>query len=408
MLALGILQMFTMYVTASSVELIPTEDSYIDYNEPNINYGSSNYLQTWGEVCYISCYGYKTYLKFDLSDVPSSATITSAELKLYLWSKNSQTSIISAFYCSNNNWNELLINWNNAPSFQSTPIDTCYTVAFEGWYSWMVTTAVNKALSTRTLTLVLGEQEHSAISLFYSKDRYYSLDEDQRPRLNIVYSYEPPNTSPTAGFSYSPSNPTVDDTLQFTDTSSDSDGTIASWSWNFGDGTSSTIKNPQHKFSTTGPYTVVLEVTDNDGAKKSISKTITISQPEPPNNQPTANFSFNPSTATTNDTIQFTDTSIDTDGTITSYLWNFGDGTSSTSKNPKHRYTTNGVYSITLEITDNDGATDLTSKAILVENSHNKDSTDTSTGKGTPGFELVLVLCAIAVTILLWRKKRIV
>jgi PKD repeat protein len=213
---------------------------------------------------------------------------------------------------------------------------------------------------------------------------------------------ETPNSSPTAGFSYSPSNPTVDDTIQFTDTSSDSDGTITSWFWNFSDGINLTSKNPQHKYDTPGQYTVVLEVTDNDGAKKSISKIITINQSKLPNNQPTANFSFYPSTAKINDTIQFTDTSIDTDGIITLYLWNFGDGTTSTSKNPTHRYTANGTYSITLEITDNDGAINLTSKAILVD----KDSTDTNGSKGTPGFELIFTLCAIAIAIFLGKRKQ--
>ena len=406
MLVLCLTQLFTLFAAASSVELIPTEDSYIDYDDPSKNYGSASTLWTWGEVCYgSSCFGSKTFLKFDLSEVPSSATITSAELKLYLSSTTSPTSTVNVFYCSNNNWNELLINWYNAPSFQSTPIDTCYTVAFEGWYSWTVTTAVNKALSTRTLTLVLDEQEHIAISSFYSKDSYYSWGEDQRPILTIVYTYEQPNTSPTAGFSYSPSNPTTDDTIQFTDASSDSDGTITFWSWNFGDEESSTTKNPQHKYSTSGTYTATLEVTDNDGAKKSISKTITINQPEPPNNPPTANFSFTPLTATTDDTMQFTDISIDTDGTITSFLWNFGDETSSTSKNPKHRYTSNGAYSITLEITDNDGATDLISKTILVEKPHSNE-TGNGTNKGTPGYELIIVVCAIAL-VLLWKRKRI-
>jgi PKD repeat protein len=218
---------------------------------------------------------------------------------------------------------------------------------------------------------------------------------------DIVVSNVVSNVPPTADFTYSPSSPTDFDVIQFTDASADSDGMIVYWSWNFGDGTNSTSKNPQHKYTTPGQYTVVLEVTDNNGAKKSISKIIIISQSESSNNQPIANFSFYPSTAEINETIQFTDTSIDTDGTITTYLWNFGDGTNSTNKNPQHKYTTNGTYSITLKITDDDGVTDLISKVILV----NKDSTDTTGDKGTPGFELVLVLCAIAVAMFLWGKK---
>jgi len=244
----------------------------------------------------------------------------------------------------------------------------------------------------------------------YADDGIYTViltvtDDDGASDLvsnDIVVS----NVPPTADFTYSPSEPTDLDVIQFTDTSIDTDGMIVSWSCNFGDGASSTTKNPTHRFSASGTYTITLEVTDDDGIKKSISKTIIINQSEPPNNQPVANFSFSPSIATADDTIQFTDTSVDSDGTITSYLWNFGDGTSSTSKNPNHRYTTNGVYSITLEITDNDGATDLFSKEILVEESQNKDTTGTVTNKGTPGFELVFVIGAIAVALFLWRKNR--
>ncbi|MEM3493779.1 MAG: PKD domain-containing protein, partial [Thermoplasmata archaeon] len=73
------------------------------------------------------------------------------------------------------------------------------------------------------------------------------------------------NTNPTAAFTFTPENPTTSDTIQFTDTSTDSDGTITSWSWDFGDGTQSTQRNPTHRYSTKGTYTVRLTVTDNDG-----------------------------------------------------------------------------------------------------------------------------------------------
>jgi subtilisin len=81
------------------------------------------------------------------------------------------------------------------------------------------------------------------------------------------------NNTPTANFSF-----TTDGlTATFTDTSTDSDGTIDGWSWNFGDGNTSTVQNPVHTYVADGTYTVSLTVTDNEGATGSTSKSVTVS-----------------------------------------------------------------------------------------------------------------------------------
>ncbi len=76
---------------------------------------------------------------------------------------------------------------------------------------------------------------------------------------------EPPpaNEPPVAAFTYS----TYSQTAYFTDQSSDSDGQIVSWHWDFGDGSTSTQQNPSHTYSAGGIYNVALTVTDNDGAQ---------------------------------------------------------------------------------------------------------------------------------------------
>ncbi|ALN87256.1 protease 1 [Lysobacter capsici] len=83
----------------------------------------------------------------------------------------------------------------------------------------------------------------------------------------------PVNNPPVANFTSSASALTV----SFTDTSSDSDGSIASRSWNFGDGTTSTAANPSKTYSAAGTYTVSLTVTDDDGATNTKTASVTVS-----------------------------------------------------------------------------------------------------------------------------------
>ncbi len=165
----------------------------------------------------------------------------------------------------------------------------------------------------------------------------------------------PPNVPPVANFTFT----TTGLTASFTDTSTDSDGTIASRSWNFGDGTTSTASNPSKTYATGGTYTVVLTATDNAGAASSKTSPVTVVVPNVP---PTANFTF----AATDLTVAFTDTSTDSDGTIASRSWNFGDGTTSTVTNPSKTYAGSGTYTVTLTVTDNSGASNAKSSSVTV------------------------------------------
>lgn len=85
----------------------------------------------------------------------------------------------------------------------------------------------------------------------------------------------PANTPPTANFGVV----CAELTCSFADSSSDADGTIASWQWNFGDGATATDQNPVHAYATAQTYNATLKVTDNAGAADSITKP---AQPQAP------------------------------------------------------------------------------------------------------------------------------
>ncbi|MCE9518325.1 MAG: PKD domain-containing protein [Verrucomicrobia bacterium] len=142
--------------------------------------------------------------------------------------------------------------------------------------------------------------------------------------------------------------------------SSDPDGTVASYSWNFGDGTAlSTLANPAHSYAAAGTFNATLVVKDNYGvASAPASVTVTV-QAAPVNQVPVAVASSSaPLTGYAPLTVNFSSAgSSDSDGTIASYAWLFGDGTVSTSANPAHTYTNVGTYTATLTVTDNQGAT---------------------------------------------------
>ena len=93
--------------------------------------------------------------------------------------------------------------------------------------------------------------------------------------LSGSYQSGTPNTPPTANFTFS----TADLAATFTDTSSDSDGSVVAWSWTFGDGASSTTRNPSHTYAAGGTYSVKLTVTDDDGATASATKSVTVTAP---------------------------------------------------------------------------------------------------------------------------------
>ncbi len=137
--------------------------------------------------------------------------------------------------------------------------------------------------------------------------------------------------------------------------------------WDFGDGTTSSIEDPTHTFAEEGEYSVNLTIRDSNGkfATHSIKIMVYSSDHDlsyPPKSSFTTDRTEGPSPLI----IQFTDTSSDNDGTITSWGWDFDDGSTSDQQNPSHTFEEAGTYNVELIVTDNNGFSDSTTKTIEV------------------------------------------
>jgi uncharacterized repeat protein (TIGR01451 family) len=171
------------------------------------------------------------------------------------------------------------------------------------------------------------------------------------------------NAPPAPMFKFNPISPLLQQKVTFDGRDSkDSDGTIASWSWDFGDGTSGSGNQPTHAYSAVGTYTVTMVVTDNLGATATATAQITAY-----NAPPAPMFKFNPISPRVGQMVTFDGRdSIDSDGTILSWLWDFGDMSIGTGNQPKHAYAAVGTYTVTMVVTDNFGSTATATAEITV------------------------------------------
>jgi len=173
------------------------------------------------------------------------------------------------------------------------------------------------------------------------------------------------NEGPTAAFTASPSNPAPGESVTFDASgSSDPDGTLESYAWEFGDGSTGSGQSTSHTYDAAQTVDVVLTVTDDGGKTASVTETLTIGDP---NAAPTAAFTNDPATPEPGQSVTFDASgSGDADGTITSYEWDLGDGTTATGETVAHTYGSEGSYSVTLTVTDDEGATGTTTTDVSV------------------------------------------
>jgi len=161
-----------------------------------------------------------------------------------------------------------------------------------------------------------------------------------------------------ADFIWLPENPTRADVVHFYDKSTKG---VTLWHWDFGDGSTSTLQNPKHKYENIGKYNVTLQVTKG-GMTATITKEIEVS-----NALPYAEISYSPLNPIEGQEITFdASSSYDPDGSIVNYTWNFGDGNTAYGKIVSHVYSEDGNYTLTLTLKDNDGGETEINYLIIV------------------------------------------
>lgn len=158
---------------------------------------------------------------------------------------------------------------------------------------------------------------------------------------------------PVAAWMATPQSGSAPLTVTFTDKST---GSPTFWLWNFGDGGTSTLQNPSHTYTNAGNYTVLLRVSNASG-NNTWTGVVTIHGSP----LPTAYFIAVPLSGRRPLTVNFVNSS----SNATSYQWDFGDGKTSTVKDPIHIYTSPGTYSVSLTATNSRGSKKMVRKAYI-------------------------------------------
>ena len=169
-------------IGSTTITIESVADAYVNSSSPDTNYGAMDYV-------YVKKNSEQrfTYVKFDLSSLPSDANIILAKLKLYLTDIGGYTGNINTYYCSNSSWTELEVTWSNKPDFSSEPTDENYfgMLVFKNrYYSWDVTADVQEDLSQGNLTEVIVRKSSGYV-------KFQSKEGAHKPKLEVEYSTKP-------------------------------------------------------------------------------------------------------------------------------------------------------------------------------------------------------------------------
>jgi len=175
----------------------------------------------------------------------------------------------------------------------------------------------------------------------------------------------PPNGTPVPSFTYSPSTPITKMDVTFdASLSTDSDGRIVSYVWNFGDGKTDEGVVVKHDFNVLGTYVVTLTVTDDRGQSASLSKSVSVAA----TTDPKADFVTSPSAPKVGDKVFFNGaiSTASVGRTIVQYDWDFGTGVQASGMLTSHTFTAAGEYTVVLTVTDDAGNKGSTSKKVTI------------------------------------------
>ena len=200
--------------------------------------------------------------------------------------------------------------------------------------------------------------------------------------------------------------------IEFRGQGSDSDGQVVEYQWRSNlDGVLHTSRQFTKNDLSIGTHTIYFKVRDEMGDWSSeVTVTVTIS-PNPTINNPPVADSGGPYSGYTDQSISFDGSSSydpDSGDNIVSYEWDFGDGTTGSGSSVEHTYSTEGKYTIELTVADSEGeeSTSSTECNVTIDNSNqNNGDNNNEKDKGLPGFELIIVLIAIA--LIIFYKRRV-
>ncbi len=147
-----------------------------------------------------------------------------------------------------------------------------------------------------------------------------------------------------------------------------------SYSWDFGDSSTSTLQSPSHVYKKDGTYTVTLSIINSNGCNRTISKSSYITV----NKNPDASFTVKTTKACKYDGIQFNASA----GSSNKFVWDFGDGSQSKLQNPTHEYITPGSYTVMLKVSNSNGcsAIDTIKNAVTIVSPTTKFTVSKTTG----------------------------
>ncbi len=169
-------------------------------------------------------------------------------------------------------------------------------------------------------------------------------------------------SNPVADFTASPLSGCVPLSVAFTNTSTPGNGAINSWTWDYGNGNTGSIANPSTTYSLPASYSITLNIRDVNGCESTITKPNYITA----SSAFTANFSATGTVSCVSPaTVNFTSTTSISDNYT--YLWKFGDNTTSTQANPSKTYNASGIYTVILEVTAPNGCKQTVTKTSFVK-----------------------------------------